>query len=427
MFCTQCGNRLEVEYARFCPSCGNPVIAYNAPVQRPQPFAAPAPAPKKIGAGKAIAATIVLVLVVGFFVAVAESTDDDDSSKRIDIVTLTEDTYLELSGDFLTEKDIFTVSLTDDGKIAFALNDDVSIKYDYYEWKFFDRDHVSSTSDTVYREYTGDIVSKAEPVLYYLSQSVGEYDVSVKCYVESGGKRTYSESYSGTVSYVGSVTKEYKWLYKGVSYSAQTTFGYDEYREYRDKDPYGRTVTNYSKVVSFVTYEDPSIKALAESLRDAYGIGKDTTGQDFASFVLAFVQICFEYPPFTAYMDGDTFLYGVDDYFAYPLETIFYGLGDCEDTSILAAALFKALGYEAGVFVIPGHAVAGVGLDSYSPGAYSKSYYEVLSQTVNGITYYACETTTSTPLGVGLVSSDGSDGTPYSYYVGKQRFGIYVV
>ncbi|MDR2698698.1 MAG: hypothetical protein LBB30_03355 [Candidatus Methanoplasma sp.] len=432
MFCSFCGSFIGDEQARFCPRCGHILNEYRPPAQERPPAPTGHYGNERSDAwnghkNKVIAATLVLALAFGALISMDTLVYPDDSYKKIEIQTVTDDTYFELSGDFLLERGIFSVSLTDSGSIAFALNEEISSKYDYYYWKLFDRDHVSSNSTSFYMKYNGDTLDKDEPILYFLSQKAGEYDISVECCVESGGDYICKAVYSGTVSYVGTITKEYVWKYQGKEYSAQATFGYEDYRQYRDADPYGRSFSSfgYSRIPSFVTYDTGGVGTLADSLAEAYG--GDPAGQDFASFVLAFVQICFDYPPYTSFMDSDKYQYGQDEYFAYPLETIFYGMGDCEDTSILAAALFKALGYPAGVVVIPGHALAAVGLDSYSPGNYRAASYEIISQTVGGITYYACETTCSSPQGIGLVSSYGDKGTPYSEFVGKQRYGFYIV
>jgi hypothetical protein len=321
------------------------------------------------------------------------------------------------------------VRVTDDGKIEFSLNDNVSSKYDFYSWTLFDKDHPASLSTPPYLPYTGVTEEKTDPILYYPSDKIGEYRVSVKCYVDSNGKYVLSAAYSGTVGYMGTITKEYQWVYKGVVYNASTSFTYNEYREFKEKNPNGRWPkdSEYYKVVSFVTYREPAVQLLAESLRAAYGADLGTKDQGFASFILGFIQICFDYPPHSSRVEADRYLYGQGDYFAYPLELLFHGMGDCEDTAILAAALFKALGYGAGVVIVPGHAVAAVGLDDYDPGHYSTSVFEIMSQTINGVTFYACETTVSSFQEIGLICLPGNDGKKYSEYIGENGYRFYIV
>ena len=433
MFCTRCGLSLGDAPVNFCPRCGNMVA--RPPVQpQPRPPYQNVPPHRKnkmnsTNMNVLIVIGVVAILVVAAFGIAALVPEQDEYDNRVVIQTASADTYFELRGDFLPEKEIFTVSLTDDGSIAFALTDELASKYDYYSWTFFDHDHTWSNTAPPYSKYTGETKEKTEPVLYYLSQKIGEYRISVKCYVESGGRYVQSAAYSGDVGYMGTITKEYKWTYKGKQYTAATSFTYDEYSSYKKKNPDGRWLRSYEyhKVTSFVTYEEPAVVSLAESLAAAYGTGSDAKDQNFASFVLGFVQVCFEYPPYSVTVEADKYLYGQNDYFAYPLQTLFHSMGDCEDTAILAAALFKALGFGAGVVIIPGHAVAAVGLENYDPGFYSKTTYEILSQTIGGVDYYACETTAGSFQGIGLVSLSGSGGKNYSEYIGENGYKFYIV
>ena len=431
MFCPHCGFSLGNDQANFCSYCGN--RTNNTPLVRQEyaPKGSNDPIVQDGGNGRpdnkkiiVIFLVLAFIFVIFFNVVVSENDESEYGEKHIQIVTT--DTHFELSGDFLPEKNIFTVSLTDEGRIAFALNDNISSQYNYYSWTLYDIDHVSSTNTHFYSEYVGETINKTEPTLYYHNNDIGEYNVSVKCYIKSNEQYVYSTTYSGTVSYVGTITEDYEWIYHGIQYSAEVSFNYDEYRSYRMMDHNSRWVTDYNKTTQFITYDDPVVVALAESLREAYDIEHDASDQSFAEFVLGFVQICFDYPPHSNSMEADKYLYGQDEYFAYPLETIFFRMGDCEDTSILAAALFKALGYEAGIIVVPGHAVAAVGLDAFTPGSYQASQYEILSKTINGTTYYACETTIKTHLGVGLISSSGINGKHYSEFIGKDKYGFYL-
>jgi hypothetical protein len=57
------------------------------------------------------------------------------------------------------------------------------------------------------------------------------------------------------------------------------------------------------------------------------------------------------------------------EYPKYPLETLVEKKGDCEDQSILAAALLAAMGYEVALLILPIHVALGVaGFDS-RPGS----------------------------------------------------------
>lgn len=99
-----------------------------------------------------------------------------------------------------------------------------------------------------------------------------------------------------------------------------------------------------------------------------------------AKEIAKFVQDAIEY-------EYDSVSSGREEYPRYPIETLYEGLGDCEDTSILMAALLKEWGYEVGFLHLPGHiAVAVRASDDYS----STAYYEI-----NGHRYLYIESTGS--------------------------------
>ena len=96
---------------------------------------------------------------------------------------------------------------------------------------------------------------------------------------------------------------------------------------------------------------------------------------------------------------------GYEEYWKFPLETLYDHGGDCEDTSILMAALCKAMGYESSLLLLPGHMAAGVHFDTdLELGGY---YFRNDPQKV----YYYCETT-STGFHVGEIPTDMRDETP---------------
>lgn len=109
-------------------------------------------------------------------------------------------------------------------------------------------------------------------------------------------------------------------------------------------------IGNNSELVKFVTWQDPTIKQIANYLtRDC------KTNEEAAQALLDFTRRRF-YDASSEKSDRD--------YVKYPLETLVEG-GDCEDTAILAAALMKAKGIDVAILVLdlgktPTHAVVGV-------------------------------------------------------------------
>ena len=209
------------------------------------------------------------------------------------------------------------------------------------------------------------------------------------CVVELPANRSYTATVTGTDSTGKSYTydmdvltgsyfqKTYKWTYNGSTHSMKINCGLSKYQDYKHMDENQR----YSKKgdgtwnTHFVTYEDYFVVKLAEYLRDQSSNMNDVQR---ANYVLAFVQIGIPY----AY-DKDT--KGVNEYWKYPIETLYDGKGDCEDTSILYAAIMKAMGYKVALLVYDDHAAAAIHLTNGSG-----TYYEK-----NGLKYYYCETTNS--------------------------------
>jgi hypothetical protein len=100
------------------------------------------------------------------------------------------------------------------------------------------------------------------------------------------------------------------------------------------------------------------------------------TERETVNYVIAFVQSL----PYTA----DNVSAPGNDYPKYPLETLFDRGGDCEDTSILVAALLDQMGYDVALLILynANHCAVGIAIDA------SGSYYEY-----EGKEYYYLETT----------------------------------
>lgn len=98
------------------------------------------------------------------------------------------------------------------------------------------------------------------------------------------------------------------------------------------------------------------------------------TKQERVDFVLSFVQSL----PYTL----DDVTTGYDEFRRYAIETLIEGGGDCEDTTILVAAILRGLGEKTALIFTPGHIALGV-----------SGNYTGASVTYDGTKYYYCETT----------------------------------
>lgn len=151
-----------------------------------------------------------------------------------------------------------------------------------------------------------------------------------------------------------------------------------------DSNMYGyyKKLDRYYGVKDFVKYaNDPNNEALAAQIADCLreiGDSLSYSDAEVAREAVNFVQSVIEY----RYDIEST---GEEDYPKYPIETIYERQGDCEDSSILLAAILKELGYEVALVHLPQHvAVAVKTTDDYNAG----SYYEL-----NGHRYLFIEST----------------------------------
>jgi len=117
------------------------------------------------------------------------------------------------------------------------------------------------------------------------------------------------------------------------------------------RDP-PRTSTFFTSApVHLIDSSDPYVLAVAEHIRSCTEGCSDLSR---ATAALWFVQTAILYT-------SDDALYGTEDRWASPLETLYLGRGDCEDTSVLLCSLLGALGYGCVLMDFDGH--EGVGLE----------------------------------------------------------------
>ncbi|HUL39886.1 MAG TPA: hypothetical protein VLU38_06310, partial [Methanomassiliicoccales archaeon] len=187
-----------------------------------------------------------------------------------------------------------------------------------------------------------------------------------------------SDDDDGALSYDISVVpisglKDYHWPYGGIDFEMQLNLSARDYYQlkYSDVD---RWPSTYDEARTFVTIDDPAVMAAASELEGmASQLG--LTDLERANFVLSFVQsIDYSFDNVSA---------GANEYWRFPLETLYDQTGDCEDTSILYASIVEAMGFDAVLLLLPGHMAVGLSCQGATGGHY---YFE-------SVNYYYCETT----------------------------------
>lgn len=196
------------------------------------------------------------------------------------------------------------------------------------------------------RDSSNNIVNESEDERYsYTFETVGKYTLTY-----SGDK---SEKFFGKVLTIiadGVDNKTFDWSYGGKDYSITLGIRYFDYYTYKTDDIIrSQGTTEHDKM--FVTSDDKYVKQIAEYISGA------TVGLDKAEVVNVLLRFTQTIP----YM-YDSESVGQEEYWKYPLETLYDGNGDCEDTSILFCAVGKAMGYDTALMLFSGHATGAVSI-----------------------------------------------------------------
>ncbi|OGO02749.1 MAG: hypothetical protein A2Y72_00680 [Chloroflexi bacterium RBG_13_53_26] len=177
------------------------------------------------------------------------------------------------------------------------------------------------------------------------------------------------------------ISRYYEWRYDRHAWELTLLIPSELYTYYRGME---RAPTpDYSIYVTHPS-DDDYIQSLADSLNSkAESMGY--SAEEEVNFAASFVQGL-------DYFDDEE-----GEYPRYPVETLVDGGGDCEDTSVLAAALLQAMGYDVVLLSFSattpegsGHMAVGVALPSVTGGH---------SYDFEGEDYYYLETTTVSQAG----------------------------
>ena len=145
------------------------------------------------------------------------------------------------------------------------------------------------------------------------------------------------------------------WEHGGRTYTISIDIPYSDVFGYTYSDPYGNiriSLTDRDYVANYHTVGDGTLREVMEVL-SAYGQGMDRT--EFARLILSFVQNI----PYVTDEEST----GHREYWKYPLETLWDGGGDCEDSAILCDTLLMMAGYDVAFILFQDHAMSAVSVD----------------------------------------------------------------
>ena len=333
--------------------------------------------------------------------AVGEMGISTDGSNRYDVgsvVTLTaaaEDGYdfagwFDEEGEFLSSDASYSFILSNDDVAVYACN---TREYDLkYGAGYNIQLNVSDEqSDTYYiSDDTGSVLYLTDSTATYTFSNTGTYFLT-HMFIQDGIVMGESTTFfiDGTSAHV------YEWYYDGRSYTTTLDIAYDDYLGYGNmKSPDDRKASLlHTHDTDFVTYSDKYIVELAnyfEGLQNSNG----WTDLETTNAVLRFVQ----YLPYQT----DVEYYGYNDYWKFPVETLYDGGGDCEDTTFLYCAIVKAMGYNCAILTLSDHVAACISVDGATGVSFSKG----------GVSYYYCEST-GIGYGIGEVPDSIDASNPY--------------
>ena len=162
------------------------------------------------------------------------------------------------------------------------------------------------------------------------------------------------------------IGRRYVWNFKRRPYTVLMTIDLEKYNSYSGKERYD--------IPKLVEEGRTTIGNLTREFQRIFKQNRNWSRQDRVDFVLSFVQSL----PYTL----DDVTTGYDEFRRYAVETLIEGGGDCEDTTILVAAILRGLGEKTALIFTPGHIAIGVSGD-----------FTGSSLSYNGIEYFYCETT----------------------------------
>jgi hypothetical protein len=191
-----------------------------------------------------------------------------------------------------------------------------------------------------------------------------------------------SETGSGyfVVKVTGDVDRTFTWTYNKAKYTVTLGIDYDDYLYAKGKYKVNQRCqsNDHLRDKTFVTlsYNDETMAPYMEELVDKMIAAlkerhSNISESTLLNYILAFTQYI-EYQSDEEYM-------GTEEYWKFPLETLFEEGGDCEDTSILFCAIAHQcreklnMSYRTAMLLLPGHMAGAVMLEGKTAWSYAET------------------------------------------------------
>lgn len=168
----------------------------------------------------------------------------------------------------------------------------------------------------------------------------------------------------------GKSSRSYSWNYEGYRWHLTLLLDDELYDAYES-----RTRKRDYDLFASDPYDDRLIENIADalfSLSKEYGLEE----AKIPGLCISFIQ--------SLNYTSDLTSSGYDQYPRFPYETLYDNGGDCEDTSILSAAILQEMGYDVVLLELPEHMALGIKCDPETKGRsfeYKNNHYYYLETT----------------------------------------------
>jgi len=355
VFCPFCGKGYTGDYD-ICPKCGQNLKPYKDDLN---------PVLNKIQdatnidmkSTKARIATVVVLFLIVFTACFAVITIIDNLPEPVPeehSITVSNG-YIVLNEDFATDAMSVSPMYDPELKLKVELNKSMVSKYNKIVWILKTDEYNGSGAKNPFYLKVSKEKEKDTSIgsVVWGSVRVGGFTITASCYAENGSCTVYE----GYGTYHGQLSYECSWTFAGKENRMDVTVPSDAVDACLSYNTAERTNLQMSASMADFVIDDSTISNLNSKLKSTFSKNYEYSDARYADYVLAFVSSCFP-------NEYDSFLYGVQDYWAYPSETLFKGCGDDEDRAILYASIMKADGFRTGLLVLPDRTVSTVAVNT---------------------------------------------------------------